>query len=134
MSFGAAAEETVTYTHKDDTSFYGVVGSNTHATNAHVEIAYDANKGYGAASTMNGAHFAFGNSITYFDTGGSPTVSEFPASGSLLLSEGLAEEETVPYTSRTATLFSGIPALANNHADGASIQTANGVTMRSIKE
>jgi hypothetical protein len=121
-------EEDWAYVSKTATTLVGVVGiTKAHSGGQSVESAEDYSTGAGAASTLNGAHSIGATTLNYFDTGGGPTVSEFPATGSLLLSEGLAAEETVTYTGRTATQFTGVSSLVNNHADGATVQGSGGV-------
>lgn len=127
MSYGLAAEEVVAYTSKDATHFYGVSSlTNNHADDAHVETAADSAKGLGAAGIMNGAHSIGATTVNYFDLN-ADTVSRFPASGSLLLSEQLAAEELVTYTSRTSTAFTGVSSLTNNHLANATITGSGGV-------
>jgi hypothetical protein len=53
------------------------------------------------------------------------TTTGFPASGTLTLAEGTALQETVTYTGKTATTFTGCSALANTHADGTMVTWAD---------
>lgn len=133
LSEGLAAEEDVTYTSKSATQFFGVSSlTNNHLDDATVEIADDEDKGWGAAGTMNGAHSIGATTINYFDLD-ADTISRFPASGSLLLSEQLAAEETVTYTGRTATQFTGVSSLVNDHLANATITGSGGAFMSALE-
>ena len=48
-------------------------------------------------------------------------TSDFPATGTVKLSEGLAVEEDFTYTSKTATSFTGAVGTANAHEDNAAV-------------
>lgn len=131
--FGANPELDITYTSKTATAFVLATGLGfAHADDTHVEIAADNIKGYGAANLLNGAHSTSDTTVNYFDLDGDAT-SAFPATGSLILSPGLAAEETVTYTSRTATAFSGVSALVNNHLANAEITGSGGAFDRAVE-
>ncbi len=64
---------------------------------------------------LSGAHLAGVTTLTVDSTEG------YPSTGTLSLSEGTAVAELATYTGKTATTFTGVSALANNHPDGAAV-------------
>lgn len=67
-------------------------------------------------ASLDGAHGSGATTLTVLSV--SP---KFPFSGSLILDEGLAVEETVTYTGKTATTFTGVSTTANAHTDKAAV-------------
>jgi len=74
--------------------------------------------------------FLFTTAIAAFTSGslsgGETTINVvsttgFPTSGSLKIDEGLAVAETVTYSGKTSTSFTGVSAVANAHASGACV-------------
>ena len=67
------------------------------------------------SSPLTVAALAGVTSFTVADT------TEFPASGTLVIDDGLAGSETLAYTSKTPTTLSGFPATASPHTLGAMV-------------
>ena len=67
------------------------------------------------SSPLTVAALAGVTSFTVADT------SDFPASGTLVIDDGLAGSETLAYTSKTPTTLSGFPATASPHTLGAMV-------------
>jgi hypothetical protein len=67
---------------------------------------------------LNGAH-SIGNTTVTVDS-----TADFPSSGSIEIDRGLATFETKAYTGKTATTFTGVTALTQNHADNSAVQLA----------
>lgn len=132
LDYGGTGAETIAYTSKDTTTFFTAGLANAQVDNAHVELSASVAIGTGAANLLNGIHSIGATTLTYFDLDGDAT-SAFPATGSLTLSPGLAAEETVTYTSRTATQFSGVSALTNNHAANAEITGSGGAFISAVE-
>lgn len=126
LSPGLAAEETVTYTGKTNTTFTGVSGvANSHLDNA---LVYQ----YPVGETLMGKGFGdIDYSRTTITDGatsvGATTINVgftdgFPASGTVEVSPGTVNAETFVYTSKTGTSFTGATGVANAHPDGATVQ------------
>lgn len=64
---------------------------------------------------LSGAHSIGATTITVDSTAG------FPDIGSLRIDAGLAVDEVVTYSGRTATTFIGVSALVDNHVDDSSV-------------
>lgn len=67
-------------------------------------------------TALNGSVSIGGTTLTVDST------ASFPATGTLILDAGLAVEETVTYTGKTSTTFTGVSALTQNHADNSAVQ------------
>lgn len=67
------------------------------------------------SSPLTVAALAGVTSFTVADT------SDFPATGTIVIDDGLAGSETLAYTSKTPTTFSGFPATASPHSIGAMV-------------
>lgn len=67
------------------------------------------------SSPLTVASLVGATSVTVADT------SYFPATGTIVIDEGLAGSETLAYTSKTPTTISGFPATASPHSIGAMV-------------
>ncbi len=84
----------------------------THATEPFV---------FATAAFLNGSHLAGVTTLTVDSTEG------FPDTGSLIIDEGLADEETRSYTGKTATTFTGLTATSNAHSANAPVVWDDGI-------
>jgi hypothetical protein len=124
-AFGASPEGTV-YTKREGsvlTISIGLELPNSHGAGSDIRLTSDdVAKGHAAAETFSGVH---GIGVTTINVTNSYGLS-FPATGSLVLEKDTANEETVTYTGRTATQFTGVSATTISHADGAAIEGVSG--------
>jgi hypothetical protein len=70
---------------------------------------------------------SLGTQLAGGETAGATTVdvdstAGFPTTGTIMLSQGTSLEESKAYTGVTATTFTGVTALSNTHADGATVR------------
>lgn len=68
---------------------------------------------FGTCAHLSAAHLAGVTTLDVYST------ADFPASGSLIIDEGTATEETRAYTGKTATSFTGVTATGQAHAERA---------------
>lgn len=120
------------YTGKTATSFTGVaVGAGEiHLDNGAVRLVRTPNQGFPAFFTLLNGSYTGGATMTVDDT------TDAPSSGTLTLSKGLSVEETVTYTGKTPTTFTGcVAAESNTHADNSSVtELDSGGHLTSVKE
>lgn len=114
---GTPDEELIAYSAVDGTSFTTAALANNHADRTTVSLELNAEdedvygRGFGLAAFLDGSHSAGATTLTVDSTGG------FPSSGSLVLDEGTEDEETVTYSGKTGTTFTGVSALTMDHDD-----------------
>jgi len=73
---------------------------------------------FARATTLSAATLALATTLPVLTTEG------FPDSGTLIIDQGLAVEETVTYTGKTSTTFFGLSVVANAHTERAAVQVA----------
>jgi len=116
---GLAVEETVTYTASTSTSFVlsGTTADN-HDDNAPVQLATGPGQGFGycANTDLSGGILAGVSTIPVTSTAG------FPATGSIYIDAGTADEELLEYSSIDATNFFTTTNTVNAHSGGAVVQ------------
>lgn len=74
---------------------------------------------FARATTLSSATLALATSLPVVSTDG------FPDSGTLIIDQGLAVEETVTYSGKTSTTFFGLSVVANAHAINTAVQVAS---------
>lgn len=88
-------------------------------------VSDDVSWRFARFASASGA-LSIGNTTILVDS-----TTGFPSTGTLIIDAGVAAQETVTYTGKTATAFLGVSALTANHviASGVTLTTASGAGM-----
>lgn len=125
---GTADEETVAYSGRNGTTLYiPATVANNHSDNAAVQVVDSTGLGFPVSSATSASVAIGDGSIDVYDTTG------FTNTGSIIIDEGLANEETLAYTSISPTtiFLSDNPAFTHDQ-DAAVVEVGTGGSLERV--